>query len=79
MQPRNTLQNWHLKKQKKLRNFKRLYLKSYGEFRVKTNIFRKFIQNRVVFARSIHVGTRQGAPPSTSPGAAASRLWGSKS
>ena len=35
--------NWHLKRNKK-RNFKRLYLKSYGEFRVKTNIFKKFIQ-----------------------------------
>ena len=31
------------KKQNKRRNFKRLYLKRQGEFRVKTNIFRKLI------------------------------------
>ena len=31
-------------KNNKKRNFKRLHLKSYGQFRVETNIFRKFIQ-----------------------------------
>ena len=59
------------KKNKKC-SFKRLYLKRYDEFRVKTNIFRKFIQfsfkQGVFFARSTHVGTR---PPPTSPGTAA--------
>ena len=31
-------------KKNKKRNFKRLYLKSYDEFRVKTNMFKKFVQ-----------------------------------
>ena len=31
-------------KKNKKRNFKRLYLKSQGQFRVQTNIFRNFIQ-----------------------------------
>ena len=40
----NTLKNRHIKKNKKKRNFKRFYLKSLSEFRVKTNIFKNFIQ-----------------------------------
>ena len=40
----NTLKNWHIKKTNKNRNFKRFYLKSLSEFRVKTNIFKNFIQ-----------------------------------
>ena len=37
-----------------------------------------FLQNSVVFARSTHVGTREGALPPTNTGAAASGSWGSK-
>ena len=37
------LEKFAFKKNKK-HNFKRLFLKSWGKFRVKTNIFRKFIQ-----------------------------------
>ena len=78
----NTLKNWHIKKNKKKRNFKRFYLKSLSEFRVKTNIFKNFIQfsskKKRFFARFTHVGTRQGALPSTTPGAAASSSRGQK-
>ena len=43
IQLRNTLKNsqW---KTKRNPNFKQLYLKNRGEFRIKTNIFWKFIQ-----------------------------------
>ena len=40
---REYLEKLAFKKNKKC-SFKRLYLKSYDEFRVKINIFRKFIQ-----------------------------------
>ena len=53
-------------KKNKYGNFKRLYLKSYSKFRVKTSVFRKFIQfssKQSGFSScSTHVGTRQGAP-----------------
>ena len=40
IQPWNTFKNWHLKK----RNFKQTYLKEEVKFRVKTWIFKRFIQ-----------------------------------
>ena len=77
IQPENTLKNWYLKEK---HNFKQLYLKSLGQFRVKTNIFSKSIQFSLkqscfLYAPPIWVHSR-GALPPTAPSATASSSSG---
>ena len=79
----NTLKNWHIKKNKKKRNFKRFYLKSLSEFRVKTNIFKNFIQfsskKKKVFCTLYPCGYTAGGSALYNPRCRCQQLAGSKS
>ena len=69
-------------KRNKNPKFKQLYLKNQGKFRVKTEIFWKFIQispKEPSFLNTTHVDTWQGALSPTTCGATASSSQRSKS